>query len=86
MCTSIRPSFLLQLKKEADSEAVKSEVVGQAYLEEVALKLFHAADENDREAKFNRFVSCLSRERNCLNVKHTVVCTWYIHIMSHLCT
>ena len=48
-----------QLKKEADSEAVKSEVVGQAYLEEAAMKVFHYADSNDRAAIFNRFAGCM---------------------------
>ena len=46
--------FLLQLKKTADSEAVKSEVVGQAYLEEAAMKLFLKADNDDRSAVFNK--------------------------------
>ena len=45
---------LLQLKKTADSEAVKSEVVGQAYLEEAAMKLFLKADNDDRSAVFNK--------------------------------
>lgn len=48
------PAFLLQLKKHADLEAVKSEVVGQAYLEEAAVKLFLKADNDDRSAVFNK--------------------------------
>ena len=59
VCSRYPSTFLLQLKKEADSEAVKSDVVGQAYLEEAAMKLFHYADTNDRSAIFNRFVGCI---------------------------
>lgn len=37
-----------------ENEAVTSEVVGQAHLENYALRLFQYADKNDREANFNK--------------------------------
>lgn len=43
-------------KANQDNEAITSEVVGQAHLENYALKLFQYADKNDREANFNKNV------------------------------
>ena len=39
-----------------DEEAVTSEVVGQAHVETVALKLFEFADSEDRAARFSRYL------------------------------
>ncbi|KAK2154682.1 hypothetical protein LSH36_260g01083 [Paralvinella palmiformis] len=57
-------TFLLSLmdlaektKKEmSDNEAIKSEVVGQAHVEDYALKLFLYADNEDRAARFGKNV------------------------------
>ncbi|XP_070569052.1 vacuolar protein sorting-associated protein VTA1 homolog [Ptychodera flava] len=48
---------LEQMKKEfASNEAVHNEVVGQAHLENYALKIFLYADNEDRAARFNKNV------------------------------
>ena len=38
-----------------EEEAVNNEVVGQAHIETVALKLFDFADAEDRNARFSRY-------------------------------
>lgn len=46
-----------QLKQQlAENDAIQSETVGQAYLEEYALKFFIAADNKDRAAQFDKYV------------------------------
>ena len=40
-----------------DEEAISNEVVGQAHIETVALKLFEFADNEDRSARFNRYAT-----------------------------
>ena len=46
---------ILQSKKVlGDNEALKSEVVAQAHLENHALKVFLWADNEDRAGKFNK--------------------------------
>jgi vacuolar protein sorting-associated protein VTA1 len=47
---------LEQLKHSMDSEEVTNEVVGQARVEEVGLKLFNSADKQDRAGKFDKNV------------------------------
>jgi hypothetical protein len=37
-----------------NDEAIKSEVVGQTYVEEFALRIFDKADTEDRQANFNK--------------------------------
>ena len=39
-----------------DEEAVTSDVVGQAHIETVALRLFEFADTEDRNARFSKYV------------------------------
>ena len=46
-------------------EALKDEAIAQAHIEEAALKLFDYADNEDRQAKFHRYLSFLSREMFC---------------------
>uniref|UniRef100_A0A7E4VE28 Vacuolar protein sorting-associated protein VTA1 n=1 Tax=Panagrellus redivivus TaxID=6233 RepID=A0A7E4VE28_PANRE len=48
----------LEVLKKANPEkdAIKSDIVAQAHIEEHALKLFHYADENDRAANFSKNV------------------------------
>lgn len=41
-------------KSNTENEAITSEVVGQAHLENYALRLFQYADKNDRAANFNK--------------------------------
>ena len=38
----------------ANEEAISSEVVGQAHVEEMGLQLFNKADTDDRAANFSR--------------------------------
>ena len=38
-----------------DDEAVASDIVGQAHVETVALKLFEFADTEDRNARFSKY-------------------------------
>ena len=40
-----------------DVEAVQNEIVGQAHLENYALKLFLYADNEDRAARFGKYVA-----------------------------
>ena len=47
-------SFGFQLKKEHPDEAIHNEVVGQAHMENYALKVFLYADNEDRAARFNK--------------------------------
>lgn len=42
------------MKKEMDAEAIHNEVVGQAHMENYALKVFLYADNEDRAARFNK--------------------------------
>ena len=45
----------MQMKKSAeDKEVYTSEIVGQSYLEDVALKIFIVADNEDRRGMFNK--------------------------------
>lgn len=37
-----------------NDEAIKSEVVGQTYVEDFALRIFDKADSEDRQANFNK--------------------------------
>ena len=47
-----------QTKKQLqDIEAVQNEIVGQAHLENYALKLFLYADNEDRAARFGKYVA-----------------------------
>ena len=47
-----------QSKKQLqDVEAVQNEIVGQAHLENYALKLFLYADNEDRAARFGKYVA-----------------------------
>ena len=47
----------MQLKKAlAEEEAVTNELVGQAHVEMIGLKLFDHADSEDRRANFNKYV------------------------------
>ncbi|KAL4232477.1 Vacuolar protein sorting-associated protein vta1 [Mactra antiquata] len=48
--------YLEKVKKETDSEALTNEVVGQAHMENYALKVFLYADNEDRAARFNKNV------------------------------
>ena len=43
-----------QVKKENNSEAIHNEVVGQAHMENYALKVFLYADNEDRASRFNK--------------------------------
>lgn len=43
-----------QLKKAHPDEAIHNEVVGQAHMENYALKVFLYADNEDRAARFNK--------------------------------
>lgn len=43
-------------KENHDNEAITSDVVAQAHLENYALKLFTYADQQDRAANFNKWV------------------------------
>ena len=45
----------------SDNEAIKSEVVGQAHVEDYALKLFLYADNEDRAARFGKWVQSLGK-------------------------
>ena len=47
-------SQLFQVKKEIPDEAVHNEVVGQAHVENHALKVFLFADNEDRAGRFNK--------------------------------
>jgi len=48
----------MQSKKQLqDVEAVQNEIVGQAHLENYALKLFLFADNEDRAARFGKYVA-----------------------------
>ena len=44
----------MQVKKATDEEAIHNEVVGQAHVENYALKVFLFADNEDRAARFNK--------------------------------
>lgn len=47
--------FLLQMKKElSDNESISQEVVGNAHIENYALKLFLYADNEDRAGRFHK--------------------------------
>ncbi|XP_045196146.2 vacuolar protein sorting-associated protein VTA1 homolog [Mercenaria mercenaria] len=48
--------YLERVKKENDSESIHNEVVGQAHMENYALKVFLFADNEDRAARFNKNV------------------------------
>jgi len=48
--------YLEKTKKENDIEAIHNEVVGQAHMENYALKVFLYADNEDRAARFNKNV------------------------------
>ena len=49
---------LLQMKSELKNEqAISNDVVAQAHIETVALKLFEFADNEDRSAHFNRYTA-----------------------------
>ncbi|XP_076466083.1 LOW QUALITY PROTEIN: vacuolar protein sorting-associated protein VTA1 homolog [Babylonia areolata] len=48
--------YLEQVKKENPDEAVHNEVVGQAHMENYALKVFLYADNEDRASRFNKNV------------------------------
>ena len=52
-----------------DVEAVQNEIVGQAHLENYALKLFLYADNEDRAARFGKYVAfhVLTHGRFCLH-------------------
>lgn len=43
-------------KSLAHEEALSSDIVGQAHVESVGLKIFEFADQQDREAKFHKYV------------------------------
>lgn len=43
-------------KSLAHEEALTSDIVAQAHVESVGLKLFEFADEQDRDAKFHKYV------------------------------
>ncbi|KAK7107035.1 vacuolar protein sorting-associated protein VTA1 homolog isoform X2 [Littorina saxatilis] len=47
---------LEKIKKEHDDEAIHNEVVGQAHMENYALKVFLYADNEDRASRFNKNV------------------------------
>ena len=50
--------WLWQSKKQLqDVEAVQNEIVAQAHLENYALKLFLYADNEDRAARFGKYVA-----------------------------
>lgn len=50
-------NYLEQTKQQyKDLEAIQSEVVGQAYLENYCIKLFHYADTEDRASRFGKNV------------------------------
>lgn len=44
----------MKVKKEIDNDAIHNEVVGQAHMENYALKVFLFADNEDRAARFNK--------------------------------
>ena len=46
--------FYFQVKREHSYEAIDSEIVGQAHLENYALKVFLFADNEDRASRFNK--------------------------------
>ncbi|KAL8588184.1 hypothetical protein ACOMHN_063580 [Nucella lapillus] len=48
--------YLEQVKKENSDEAIHNEVVGQAHMENYALKVFLYADNEDRASRFNKNV------------------------------
>ena len=45
----------------AGEEALKDETIAQAHIEEVALKLFDYADNEDRRANFHRYLLLVVR-------------------------
>ena len=47
----------------AGEEALKDETIAQAHIEEAALKLFDYADNEDRQAKFHRYLFFLRNEK-----------------------
>jgi len=46
--------LIIQVKKASEEEAITSDVVGQAHVENYALKVFLYADNEDRAARFNK--------------------------------
>lgn len=46
--------WLETTKKGCSNESITNEVVGQAYLENYALKLFSYADQQDRASNFGK--------------------------------
>lgn len=49
--------FFIQVKKEHPEEAIHNEVVGQAHMENYALKVFLYADNEDRAGRFTKWVN-----------------------------
>lgn len=44
-----------------EEEAMSSDVVAQVHIEDVALRLFKHADEQDRAARFDRWVTAIAQ-------------------------
>lgn len=51
-------------KSLAHEEALSSDIVGQAHVESVGLKLFEFADQQDREANFHKCVNISAKALN----------------------
>lgn len=49
-------TLIFQVKTEIDDEAIHNDVVGQAHMENHALKVFLYADNEDRAGRFNKCV------------------------------
>ena len=48
-------TFALQMKKElSDNESITQEVVGNAHIENYAIKMFLYADNEDRSGRFHK--------------------------------
>lgn len=88
LCGQLRV-HLLQLKRSLKGEeALSSDIVAQAHLEEVGLKLFEYADSEDRKATFHKCVlgSATSDGMSPTSIVHTAqeYGQGFLHIQSHL--
>ena len=56
-----------------DEEAVASDVVGQAHIETVALKLFEFADTEDRNARFSKYA-----QNTCISILYHLTIVYFL--------
>jgi len=78
-----------QTKKQLqDVEAIQNEIVGQAHLENYALKLFLYADNEDRAARFGKYVTFLAYRAH--DAAWTTLClrkmsqVWLAIVLTHI--